>query len=396
MAVSSDSGGIPFRRRVVVLFGTRPEVIKLAPVIRALEARSDEYETLNVSSGQHTELLEAFTRDLGVRVDRDLAVARPGQTHDDIVQRVYQGLKPILVEWRPDVILVQGDTSTALAGAWTADQVDVRVGHVEAGLRSGNPMSPFPEEMNRRMISSLASFHFAATRHNLATLVEEGYPESAVALTGNPVVDSLDWALERLETSSRLVDIVSRVGDRKILLLTTHRRESFGDAMEERMRVLGEFIGAHPEVALVFPVHPNPEVRERAERLLARRDGVLLVPPLGYADFIQLLSRAWLVVSDSGGIQEETPSLGRPLLLIRENTERPEAIESGLVRLVVEPGQPLREALEEVLDDEGWTRDLGAIPNPFGNGDAGELIGDALTLFLSEEDVMQARGSRNS
>ena len=396
MAVSRDSGDVPFRRRILVLFGTRPEVIKLAPVIRALESRSDAYETLNVSSGQHAQLLEAFTRDLSVRVDRELAVGRPAQTPNEIVRRVVEGLKPIILEWRPDAVLVQGDTSTALAGALAAYHADVPVGHVEAGLRSGDSMSPFPEEMNRRLISRLASFHFAATSHNLATLVEEGFPEDSIVLTGNPVVDSVNWAMERLESSPQLDEIMSQVGERKILLLTTHRRESFGEAMEERMQVLAEFTERHPDVALIFPVHPNPEVRERAERLLAERKGVLLVPPLGYADFIHLLSRSWLVVSDSGGIQEETPSLGRPLLLIRENTERPEAIESGLVRLVADPGDALREALEGVLDDDGWARDVEAIPNPFGQGNAGELIADALVSLLAEKDTKWTRGSRSS
>ena len=396
MAVSRDSGDVPFRRRILVLFGTRPEVIKLAPVIRALELRLCDYEVLNVSSGQHVQLLEAFTRDLSVRVDRDLVAGRPGQTPNEIVRRVVEGLGPIILEWRPDAVLVQGDTSTALGGALAAYHAGVPVGHVEAGLRSGDSMSPFPEEMNRRQISRLASFHFAATSYNLATLVEEGFPEDSIALTGNPVVDSVNWAMERLQSSPQLAEIMSQVGERKILLLTTHRRESFGEAMEERMQVLGEFVDSHPDIALIFPVHPNPEVRERAERLLAERKGVLLVPPLDYADFIHLLSRSWLVVSDSGGIQEETPSLGRPLLLIRENTERPEAIESGLVRLVADPGEALREALEDVLEDDGWTRDLRAIPNPFGQGNAGELIGDALTRFLVEKEVKLARGSRSS
>jgi len=396
MAALGDSGDVPFRRRILVLFGTRPEIIKLAPVIRTLELRSSDYEILNVSSGQHAQLLETFTRDLSVRVDRDLVVGTPGQTPNEIVRRVLEGLEPIILAWGPDAILVQGDTSTALAGALAGFHAGVPVGHVEAGLRSDDLMSPFPEEMNRRLISRLASFHFAATSHNLETLLEEGVSRDWIALTGNPVVDSVNWAMERLEVSPRLGEIISQVEERKILLLTTHRRESFGEAMEERMRVLGEFVDQHPDVALVFPVHPNPEVQERAKRLLGEREGVFLVPPLGYADFIHLLANSWLIVSDSGGIQEETPSLGRPLLLIRENTERPEAIESGLVRLVTDPGSALREALEGALEESGWMRDLKAIPNPFGQGDAGEKIGDALMQLLAAKDAERTRGSGSS
>jgi UDP-N-acetylglucosamine 2-epimerase (non-hydrolysing) len=329
-------------------------------------------------------------------VDRDLVVGTPDQTPNEIVRRVLEGLEPIILAWGPDAILVQGDTSTALAGALAGFHAGVPVGHVEAGLRSDDLMSPFPEEMNRRLISRLASFHFAATSHNLETLLEEGVSRDWIVLTGNPVVDSVNWAMERMEVSPRLGEIISQVGERKILLLTTHRRESFGEAMEERMRVLGEFVDQHPDVALVFPVHPNPEVQERAKRLLGEREGVFLVPPLGYADFIHLLANSWLIVSDSGGIQEETPSLGRPLLLIRENTERPEAIESGLVRLVTDPGSALREALEGALEESGWMRDLKAIPNPFGQGDAGEKIGDALMQLLAEKDAERTRGSGSS
>jgi UDP-N-acetylglucosamine 2-epimerase (non-hydrolysing) len=195
-----------------VLFGTRPEIIKLAPVIRTLELRSSDYEILNVSSGQHAQLLETFTRDLSVRVDHDLVVGTPDQTPNEIVRRVLEGLEPIILAWGPDAILVQGDTSTALAGALAGFHAGVPVGHVEAGLRSDDLMSPFPEEMNRRLISRLASFHFAATSHNLETLLEEGVSRDWIVLTGNPVVDSVNWAMERMEVSPRLGEIISQVG----------------------------------------------------------------------------------------------------------------------------------------------------------------------------------------
>ncbi len=384
------------RWRILIVFGTRPEIIKLAPVVRSLASRTDTFETLIVSSGQHQEILLPFLEELDISVDRALAVGRPNQTPTGVAARVLGALEPVIDQWKPDAVIVQGDTTTALAGALAAFHAGLVVGHVEAGLRSGDPTSPFPEEMNRRLISQVTSLHFAATARNRQTLLDEGVDDSSIALTGNPVVDTVRWIMERHEASPRVVEILSWVGARRLLLLTTHRRESFGEVMEERMRTLAGFAKAHPEVALVFPVHPNPHVKDRAQRILAGSENVLLVPPLGYADFIHLFAQAWLMVSDSGGIQEEAPSLGKPVILIRDNTERPEAIESGVVRLVTDPGNALGQALESACEDNAWIRDLKAIPNPFGQGDAGEKIADALTRFLGEKDAGRARGSGNS
>ena len=386
MEKMGDKGGTGVgkrRQRILTLFGPRPEIIKLAPVIRALDADGRNFETLNVASGQHANILPPFLQELGIRLDYDLEVGRPAQSPTGVSARVLGGLETLLEAQEPDAILVQGDTTTALAGALAGFHARVPVGHVEAGLRSGDPASPFPEEMNRRLISQVASFHFAATRHNRDSLIAEGVASPAIAVTGNPVVDSVLWAMDRQEASSQIDEINSWLGDRKLLLLTTHRRESFGEVMESRMRALADFADEKSDVAIVFPVHPNPQVEERAQRLLGSSESALLVPPMQYSDFIHLLARSWMIVSDSGGIQEEAPSLGKPVLLIRDNTERPEAIESGVVRLVAGSGPELKIELDEAYRGSDWMQGVRTIPNPFGEGDAGRRIADALGAFLS-------------
>src|SRR3989442_8993555 len=322
----------PFRTRekkVLTVFGTRHEVIKLAPVIEQLEVQRDAFRTVNVTSAQHTDLLYPFIHLFGIRVDHDLRTMVPNQTPSQVCARVLAGLDTLLSDERPDLILVQGDTTTAMAGALAGFHRRIPIGHVEAGLRSGNAYSPYPEEMNRRLITRLATYHFAATRRNRATLLAEGVPENTVFVTGNPVVDSLHAILERTEVSPVVARLLEATSGLKRIVLTTHRRESFGDVMAGNLGALRSFVASHPDVALLFPVHPNPDVVGPATTILSGHPRIHLIPPLGYEDFIVLLSRAWLVVSDSGGVQEEAPTLGKPVLILRENTERPEATEAG-------------------------------------------------------------------
>jgi UDP-N-acetylglucosamine 2-epimerase (non-hydrolysing) len=369
-------------RRILALFGTRPEVIKLAPVIHALENQPERFQPIVVSSGQHTDLVHPFVEALGLRVDADLEVGTKGQAPLDVCHRVLASIGPVLLREKPDAILVQGDTTTALAGALAGFYQGIPVGHVEAGLRSGNISSPYPEEMNRRLITQLASFHFAATQHNAETLRQEGVSQDLIILTGNPVVDSVHWALKHAEPSPSLRGLMEKVGGSKLLVLTTHRRESFGTVMRDRLNVLRRFIERHPEVTLIFPVHPNPEVRERAQAELAGTPRIHLIDPLDYLDFIHLLSNAWLIVSDSGGVQEEAPSLGKPVLVIRDNTERPEAIEAGVARLIGSSASVLERMLEESCSDGSWLSRVAVTPNPFGSGDSGRRIAEALWRFL--------------
>jgi UDP-N-acetylglucosamine 2-epimerase (non-hydrolysing) len=270
-----------------------------------------------------------------------------------------------------------------MAGALAAFFQQIPVGHVEAGLRSGNPASPYPEEMNRTLITRLASVHFAATQHNVETLRAESVDEAGIALTGNPVVDALTYCLARDRPSTALTEQLDEIDADRLVVLTTHRRESFGEVMRGNLEVLRRFVETREDVALAFPVHPNPEVSEPTRAILGATPRVHLLEPLSYPDFIHLLSRAWLVVSDSGGVQEEAPTLGKALLVLRENTERPEAIEAGVARLIGGSPETLEATLAELYDDDGWISRVREIPNPFGRGDAGKRIADALESYLN-------------
>ena len=294
------------KQRVLCVFGTRPEVIKLAPVLRALKSRAD-LDTYVVSSGQHTSLLYPFLDLFGIQVDEDLQVMQPDQTPNEVCARVMAGLEPLIRRERPALILVQGDTTTAFAGALSGFHHGIPVGHVEAGLRSGNPLSPFPEEMNRRLVSQIATYHFAATEGNRAALLREGVREAGVFVTGNPVVDSLQFILKNNQPSARAAELLQLAAGKKLIVLTTHRRESFGRVMRDHMRALRDFVRQNEDVAAVFAVHPNPNVRAVAEAELGGQERFHLVEPLNYPDFLHLLQHAWLLVSDSGGIQEEAP-----------------------------------------------------------------------------------------
>lgn len=369
-------------RTVLTLFGTRPEVIKLAPVIRRLESVGGRYRTINVASGQHTSLLYPFARLFSIRIDHDLHVMQPGQNPNGVCAHVLAALDPILAAEHPDLLLVQGDTTTTLAGALAGFHQGLAVGHVEAGLRSGDRTSPFPEEMNRRLVTQLATWHFAATPRNRDVLLSEGVPESSVFITGNPVVDALEIILARTAGSSVLDDLLARTEGLKRIVLTTHRRESFGRYMTTGLMVLRRFVDANRDTALVFPVHPNPVVVDTARRVLGRHPRIHLIDPLNYEEFIGLLSRAWLIVSDSGGVQEEAPTLGKPLIVLRENTERPEAVQTGIARLVGRQPERLAMLLEEAARDQSWAQHTTKVNNPFGHGNAAVRIVDIISARL--------------
>lgn len=370
------------RKKILILFGTRPEVIKFAPIIRELRSKPEFFETTIVSSGQHTDLLAPFLEIFGIKPDFDLRVMSPNQTPSDVCARVMTALDKILAAEKPDVLLVQGDTSSALAGALAAFHRRIPVGHVEAGLRSGNPLSPFPEEMNRRLISQVATFHFAATEHNSETLFAEGFDPARVFVTGNPVVDSLNQILGDSRPGEKIKDLLAETAGLKRILLTTHRRESFGDVMSQNLFALRRFVEDHADVCLLFPVHPNPAVRKATREVLSEHPRIRLIDPLGYADFVHLLANAWLIVSDSGGVQEEAPSLGKPLLVLRENTERPEALWSGVAKLVGSDSREFARMLEENYADESWIASVGTVANPFGDGTAAKKIAGILKNSL--------------
>jgi UDP-N-acetylglucosamine 2-epimerase (non-hydrolysing) len=384
---SANTPGGSILSRILTLFGTRPEIIKLAPVIRALE-KNPGLSTVNISSSQHTDLLRPFTRTFGVRIDYDLEVMRENQTPDQVCARVLRALGPILEDVRPEIMFVQGDTTTAMAGALCAFHNRIPVGHVEAGLRSGNPINPFPEEMNRRLISQMATLHFASTEHNRQTLLAEGIADESIFVTGNPVVDSLHGILDSPHGEA-LAETLDKTAGYRRLVLTTHRRESLGKVMCANLSKLRQFVEARDDIALIFPVHPNPSVVDAASEVLSDHPRIHLIDPLDYPDFIHLLSKAWLIVSDSGGVQEEAPTLGKPVLVIRENTERPEAVEAGFSRLVGGSPQTLADMLEEADSEGSWITSLSAAENPYGRGDSGKRIATIVAELLGSKTAQK-------
>jgi UDP-N-acetylglucosamine 2-epimerase (non-hydrolysing) len=371
------------RRKLLTVFGTRPEAIKLAPVLQHLQAFNDSFQTINVASGQHTDLLHPFVRLLDIRIDYDLHAMRPNQTPNQVCSRVLAALDRVLSREQPDLILVQGDTTTTLAGALAGFHRFIPVAHVEAGLRSGCLHSPYPEEMNRRLITGLAAYHFAATPCNRDLLLAEGVPPDAIYVTGNPVIDSLKMVLENATSNAFVGALLRRTEGLRRVVLTTHRRESFGEVLAENLRVVRRFVETHEDVAVIFPVHLNPAVARPARELLSGHPRIHLIEPLNYDDFIVLLSHAWLIVSDSGGVQEEAPTLGKPLLILRENTERPEAIKAGIARLIGGCPARLAEMLDEAAASGSWVEHVKKVENPFGEGDSGKRIAAILAQLLS-------------
>lgn len=385
--------GVDWRMKVLVLFGTRPEVIKLAPVIH--ELRKKFFQTIVVSSSQHKQLLKPFLDALEVDVDFDLGVMKRNQTPNEVCSKVIAKLDKILDAEKPDLILVQGDTTTTLAGALAGFYRKIPVGHVEAGLRSGNLMSPFPEEMNRRVVSQIASFHFAATEKNRRNLLSEDVPSDKIFVTGNPVVDAMKGMLKTIQPSPKIRSLIETTDGMKRLLVTTHRRESFGTVMTTNLKVLRDFVEKHSDVCLIFPVHPNPNVKQVAKEILGRCERIYLLEPMDYSDFLAIMRAAWLIVSDSGGVQEEAPSLGKPLLVLRENTERPEAIRSGVSKLIGNNPNALKRLLEENYSVETWIKSVKEVANPFGDGRASARIVKIIEEKLASKQV-QARAQQAS
>jgi UDP-N-acetylglucosamine 2-epimerase (non-hydrolysing) len=377
--------------KVLSLFGTRPEVIKLAPVIRQLEQFRHSFQTINVVSGQHADLLCQFIEMFDLRIDHNLNAMERDQRPSALFARIVQRLESIL-EWeRPNLLLVQGDTTTALAGAFTGFHHRIPVGHIEAGLRSGNVNSPYPEEMNRILITRLATYHFAATCGNRDSLLSEGVAPDKIFLTGNPIVDALHDILDRSDEAQSFVHaLLCQTENLRRIVLTTHRRESFGEAIAANLRTLCQFVRDHKDVAMLFPVHPNPNVRVAAETICKGEPRVFLTKPFNYSDFITLLSNSWLIVSDSGGIQEEAPSLGKPLLILRDNTERPESVEAGIARLVGGRAATLKAMLEEAYQRGSWAESVREVENPFGRGDSAERIVDSIAHLLGVETIQSA------
>lgn len=362
--------------KVLVCFGTRPELIKFAPMIKALQARGVDLVTVN--TGQHTDLLEPLFELFGIRPDHNLQAMVAGQSLNALGSRLLGSLDPVLEAEKPDLVLVQGDTASAVMASLAAFNRKIPVGHLEAGLRSGNPLSPFPEEMNRRIVGQIAAYHFAATERNRRTLLDEGVPADAIHLVGNTVVDALRQTLANTRPGKTVELMQQWAAGKRLVLVTTHRRENFGETMSLHLRALRDFIESQPDLCMVFPVHPNPNVRAAVAAELDHHPRIRLTDPMGYRDFIHLLSHAWLIVSDSGGIQEEATALGKAMIVLRENTERPEAVECGVARLVGESPERLRDMLATALIDEVWHASASQSREVFGDGHTAERVCEIL------------------
>lgn len=360
-------------KKICMVFGTRPEAIKMAPVIKELQKAGDCFSLRVVVTAQHREMLDQVLDLFGIRADYDLNIMQPGQSLPDLACRILSRLTPVFARERPDLVMVHGDTATTFLGALAAFYLQIPVAHVEAGLRTYRPYSPFPEEMNRRLTGALAAYHFAPTRTAAENLLAERVPPAAVMVTGNTVIDALLAVAARpdLKIPRAVADIPA---GEKVILVTTHRRENLGEPLRRIYSALRLLLADFPGLWVVFPVHRNPLVRKAAKEILGDLSRVRLLPPLEYGSFVALMRRADLVLTDSGGIQEEAPALGKPVLVLRDTTERPEAVRAGTVRLVGLDEEKIRAEVRRLLLDEAAYREMAQAVNPYGDGRAAERI----------------------
>lgn len=371
-------------KRVLTVFGTRPEAIKMSPVVKAL-SKASRLDARVAVTGQHREMLDQVLRLFQIAPDYDLSVMQPGQGLTEITAKVMTGLKPILQEFKPDLLLVHGDTTTTLAACLAAYYQQVPVAHVEAGLRTGNIYSPWPEEINRRFAGSVAALHFAPTKVAAKNLRAEGVPETSIFITGNTVIDALLEVVALLDADTSLSAMFDeRFGldlTKRMILVTGHRRESFGAGFERICSALAQ-IAARDDVQLIYPVHLNPNVKGPVESALGLLDRVTLIGPQDYLPFVHLMRRSDVILTDSGGVQEEAPSLGKPVLVMRETTERPEAVDAGTVMLVGTDTDLIVSEVSELLDNAEAYDAMSRAHNPYGDGLASRRICDSILSFL--------------
>jgi UDP-N-acetylglucosamine 2-epimerase (non-hydrolysing) len=359
-------------KKILTVFGTRPEAIKMAPLVHALEA-DDRFGSKVCVTAQHREMLDQVLELFEIKPDFDLNIMKVGQTLNDVTTSILVGLKPVLEDFKPDVVLVHGDTATTFAASLAAYYQQIKVGHVEAGLRTGNIYSPWPEEANRKLTSAITNYHFAPTEGSKKNLLSEGVSEDEIAVTGNTVIDALFWVREKLNKDNSLTNELSSRFDyldpnKKLILVTGHRRESFGGGFERICEALRQIATNNPDAQVLYPVHLNPNVQEPVNRLLKGLDNVFLVEPQQYLPFCYLMDRASIILTDSGGIQEEAPSLGKPVLVMRETTERPEAVDAGTVRLVGTDVNLMVNQVDLLLTNQDEYQKMSKAHNPYGDG----------------------------
>lgn len=370
--------------KVLSVFGTRPEAIKMASL--ALGLQSDvRFEAKICVTGQHRQMLDQVLDLFELTPDYDLEIMRPGQDLTDVTVAILLKLKVVLAEFKPDIVLVHGDTATTFAASLAAYYQQIPVGHVEAGLRTGNLYSPWPEEANRKLTGALAQLHFAPTTQSQANLLAEGVATAQIHVTGNTVIDALLEVVRKLQRPDLAISLEQQFSyldpSRRLILVTGHRRESFGDGFERICKALVQIAGDYPDVDVVYPVHLNPNVREPVNRLLKDVGNIHLIEPLDYLPFVYLMNRSYLILTDSGGVQEEAPSLGKPVLVMRDTTERPEAVKAGTVRLVGTDLQAIIDNVKELLVSDDAYQSMSIAHNPYGDGHACARIIEALANF---------------
>jgi len=372
--------------KVMTVFGTRPEAIKMAPVVKALQEQ-ERLDCCVVLTAQHREMLDQVVRLFQIKPDYDLDLMKHGQTLAQLTSGVMEGLSKILLQEKPDMVLVQGDTTTTFISGLAAFYQKIPVGHVEAGLRTGNKYSPWPEEINRKLTGSLADLHFAPTPTSAENLLREGIQAQRIFVTGNTVIDALLATVQRdyQFADPELAEILKENRDKRLILMTTHRRENWGEPMRQIYQALHTVLEEFSDTYVIFPVHKNPMVRQVVNEILGKNERVFLVEPLDYEPFVNLMAKAYLILSDSGGIQEEAPSLGKPVLVVRDTTERPEAVEAGTVLLVGTKYDSVVGNLRKLLTDKGMYNKMAKTANPFGDGTASRKITELVLRYLDND-----------
>lgn len=366
-------------KKILIVFGTRPEAIKMAPVVKELCRRPNEFETKVCVTGQHREMLDQMLEVFDIHPDYDLNIMQPGQDLYDVSARILLGMRDVLAQEQPDLVLVHGDTSTSTFAALAAFYQHIPVGHVEAGLRTGNIYSPWPEEMNRQLNGRLCTWHFAPTETARQNLLREHVDDAHIVVTGNTVIDALHWVVA---SGKAKVPQFGRDERRRMVLITGHRRENFGDGMRNICQAINALAEQFKDVDFVYPIHLNPNIRRPVQEIIdGSRNNVYLLEPLSYLEFVAMMQQCTLILTDSGGIQEEAPAFGKPVLVMRDTTERPEAIEAGTARLVGTDRSTIEQHVARLLTDTEAYRAMSHAENPFGDGHAARRIVDFLTDF---------------
>ena len=365
--------------KVMTIFGTRPEAIKMAPLVKELKKRK-EIECIVCVTAQHRQMLDQVLKTFDIVPDYDLNIMQQGQTLTDITTRAVQGLENVIKEVKPNIILVHGDTSTTFAGALAAFYNQVDIGHVEAGLRTYDKYSPYPEEMNRQMVGCLADLHFSPTELSAKNLIEEGKNKDKIFITGNTAIDAMSTTVKENYNH----EVLDWVGNNRMILLTAHRRENLGEPMYRIFRAIRRIVDEFNDVKVVYPIHMNPKVRKVANEVFEKCDKIKLIEPLEVLDFHNFINKSYIILTDSGGIQEEAPSLGKPVLVLRDTTERPEGIGAGTLKLVGTDEELIYEETKKLLTNQVAYDSMSRASNPYGDGHASERIADAIVKYYQK------------